>query len=195
MFAISDWNVNPNQEYFVRMDDIATGFGVELYNSLADAQAETNRIAYGNAAYGTDREIELTNDTTEPDVTVFNTSLDYHLVASGQWGDVSRIFRIKEFTDLDEIADAMFTSAVVIHTRATHEVNLHTHTRMERTMDLAEHDPDMEDGAIFALQSAIRELDVLVEVEELSILITQDPTGTTVISETVLTVEWVDFRA
>lgn len=193
-FEIDDWNINPNQVWYVRLYDSGFFTEIELYNTESDAQRAVDRVANGSAVHGTAEEVTLTNDPTEPDIEFFNNSLTYHMKVSGDPGDPLRITKVNQFTDLDEIASSLFTSAIVIQARAFHEINLGTHTRMERSLELAEHDPDMDEGTVLRLMSDMRGLDNLVEVEELTINISQGDDGETRVTEVLSTIEWLDFR-
>lgn len=192
-FAIDNWNINPNQQYFTKLSDSGSNILVELFNTQAEAEADTNRVAYGSADYGSSIELELTNDITDPEIEYFNSMISYHLKVSGESGDETKIFHVKEFTDLDEISSPLFTSTPIIQARASHEINFHTHIRVERSLRLANHDPDICNGQVLQIQSDMRSLDVLAEVESATILIAQTNDGRTSITEQLETIQYVDF--
>jgi hypothetical protein len=53
-FAITEWNLNPNQNWYVKISDSGSDILVELYESEDDLTAGTGLTASGSVDYGTD---------------------------------------------------------------------------------------------------------------------------------------------
>jgi hypothetical protein len=47
----TDWNVSPNQRFYVKISDIGSQMRVELFNTPADAGAGTDRVASANVDF------------------------------------------------------------------------------------------------------------------------------------------------
>ena len=144
MFDVTDWNIEPNQKWFVKLSDGGATALVELFNTLADAQAGANRVAYGSAAFGVDVKAFLTADATPPSfgsLAKFNSQLDYHLKITGVDGDALKRFAIGPFTDLPPVEDPLMLSEEIITARATLEINRGTHSILRRSISLDSHYP------------------------------------------------------
>jgi hypothetical protein len=154
-FSIDNWNVNPNRLWFVRMYDGTTGVGVELYLTLANAQAQTNRQANGvSSGYGTAKSITLSPDVgASVPVSRFQIVYSWHLLATGYSGNSVKIFQLKPFVDLAEISHPLYRNEAIIPLRAAAEINAHTHASIKRDVDLASHLPELEPGDIMEIDS------------------------------------------
>jgi hypothetical protein len=167
-FSIINWNISENIVWYVRLADTGSAVLVELYLTEADAEAQTNLQASGESAgYGSSLEVTLTNeeDASAP-VSIFQAGYDWHLVVAGQNGDETKIFRIREFVDLDEIAHSAYRNSLLVEARATAEINAHTHARITRTVLLGSHLPQIEPGDILGLDSDRRGINDLSQVFE-----------------------------
>ncbi len=188
-FAITEWNLNPNRNWYAVISDSGSGIQVELYTTQANAEAGTNLVASGTGAYGAGTQIALTmDDAGTPDITLFNGDLDYHIAVTGGSGDAQKIFHIAPFVDLEEISDGIYKSTALIHARALYEINRHTHVAKERSLNLAGPFPDIPVGNVLQIQSTRRDMDVLATVTETVITGTPDS-----ITAQVETVEYVDM--
>ena len=188
-FTITDWNLNPNRNWYVFLSDSGSDISVELYTSQADADAKTNLVASGAGAYGAGTQINFSmEDGGTPEISLFNSDLDYHIAVSGQSGDLSKLFHMAPFVDLDEINDGIYKSTALIQVRALHEINTHTHTSKERSIDLAGPFHQILVGDVLRVQSAARGIDVLTTVTETAITGTADS-----LTAQVETVEYVDL--
>lgn len=168
MHAITSWNVNPNRLWFVRLSDAGSGIRAELYLTQADAEAQTSLQAAGTSTgFGSGQAITLTNESgaTEP-VSSFQDIYSWHLLVSGADGDPEKIYRIKEFVDLDEISDPIYRNEALITTRARAEINAHTHAVITKDVSLGSHIPTLEPGEIVQLASARRGKTELLQVME-----------------------------
>ena len=164
MFDLAKWNVAENREWFVRLSDAGSGIEADLYRTLADAQAETNRQALGTAdLFGTAVEIELIPDAAAS-MEKLQPEYGWHLVASGQDGDPDRILRVGVFVELPEISHSIYRDSRLIEARATAEIDAHTHGNKARTVTLGVHLPDTEPGDIARLNSARRSIDALGQI-------------------------------
>ena len=184
-FAITEWNLNPNRNWYVSVSDSGSGIQVDLYTT----QAQTNLVASSTGEYGAGTQITLTMaDAGTPEISLFNSNLDYHIAVTGEAGDSSKIFHIAPFVDLDEINDGIYKSTALIQARALYEINLHTHTTKERSIDLARPFPEISVGDVLQVQSDMRGIDVLTTVTQTAITGTPDS-----LTAQVETVEYVDM--
>ncbi len=163
--SIVNWNIDENHVWFVRLSDTGSKISVELYLTADDAQARTNRQASGESdGYGVGLEVTLVND--QGTVSFFQEGCEWHVTVSGQNGDETKIFKVKEFVELDEIAHPIYRTGELITARALSEINAHTHAKIIRSLGLGIHVPDLEAGQILRLQSTRRDLDETGQVFE-----------------------------
>ncbi len=162
---VNDWNINPNQRFFVRLEEDTVGnvgTFVDLYNTKADMDAETNRVAFATVPFGVVVPVTLTEDTTEPSagepLGFFNTDLSYHLKITGQVGDGITKLQVGPFTDLPPVEDALLVTEAMIQARATLELNRGTHSAFRRTVRLDKHYEALNEGDIVDLSSTKRGL-------------------------------------
>jgi hypothetical protein len=128
-FTITEWNLNPNRNWYLFLSDSGSDISVELYTSQADADAKTNLVASGAGGYSAGTQITLSmEDDGTPEISLFNSDLDYHLAVTGQSGALSKLFHLAPFVDLDEINNEIYQSTALFQARVLHEINTHTHT-------------------------------------------------------------------
>ncbi len=181
-FSITNWNVSENREWFVRLYDTGSATGVQFFHSQADAESETNVVDSGTASYGVGQDCTLTGDTE-----FFQADYDWHLQVTGSGGDATKIFRVREFVELDEILHSIYRTSALVEARATYEINMHTHATMKRDLPLAQHLPELEIGDIMRLDSTRRGVNDLSQV--ISHTITGEKDSLTTHIETVKFVE------
>lgn len=170
-FSIVNWNIDENRVWYVRLSDNGANILVELYLTQADAQAQSNRQASGvSTGFGTALEITLVNEVgaTVP-VSLFRDEYIWHLIISGQDGDTTKIYKIKEFIEMDEVSHAIYRNSSLISARATAEIDAHTHAAIIRSIALGVHLPTLEVGDIAALNSTRRGVNDLSQVTEIEI--------------------------
>lgn len=165
--SLDDWNVDPNETYFVWIGQNAGAGRVELYPTLADVQAKTNRIAYGDFVYGTEQSVVMENDTTEPTIERYNTYISYHVKVTLLGGDTVKIFAKKPNTDLPDIVDSLLVEEATVIARGTKEINDHTNVRIEWTLLLGSHMPELDVDDIVRFTESQRGLDKNVCVTEI----------------------------
>jgi hypothetical protein len=195
---VLDWNIDPNQRWFVKLSDVDSQMRVELFNSAPDAQSDQNRVAFAEVAFGAAVPVTLTPDFTLPaygePLAKFNNALSYHLVASGEQGDPAKIFAIGPFTDLPGIEDPLMLTEEMIRARGALEINRGTHSRFYTSLTLARHYPELDEGAIVALSSSKR---VLVQARQkiisMNTEIRIDESGEVRFFDVLETVEYLDF--
>ena len=119
MFTIDAWNIDRNIVWFVKISDTGSNFLIELFTTMSDAQNGTNRQAYEyTLGFGSSLKVNLTNEGSAVyPVGYYMESEDWHLKVSGQDGDTTAIFRIKEFVELDSIEHAIYRNADLIPLR------------------------------------------------------------------------------
>ncbi len=198
MFDVADWNIEPNQKWFVKLSDIGASALVELFNTLADLEAAVNRVAYASVAFGVDVKVTLTADATAPSfgaaLSKFNSQLDYHLKITGSDGDATKRFAIGPFTDLPPVEDPLMLSEEVIAARATLEINKGTHSTLRRQMTLESHYPDLDLGDIVTLASTRRVIaPVKNRVEGITFTASIDDRQQITFNDNLETVEFIDF--
>jgi hypothetical protein len=155
--SIDSWNINPNRAWFVRLSDGGSGISVELYLGQTDAQAQTSRQTHGiTAGYGAELDVTLSNDPGAAFPVSFFQDYPWHLRVSGASGDTAKVFKVKEFVDLDEIDHPIFRNAVLIPVRAAAEIDAHTHALIRKEIALGSHLPELEPGGIVRLSSSRR---------------------------------------
>jgi|GEM_PF-1596407 hypothetical protein len=164
--TITAWNIDPNRVWFVRLADAGSTISVELYTTLADAQAQSNPQATGyTTGFGSSLAVTLTNATGAAyPVSLYQPTYPWHLKVSGTDGDLTTIFRIKEFVDLDEIDHAVYRNADLIPLRAAAEIDAHTHVKYIRSLQCALPILAAQEGAIGSIESARRTLSELGQV-------------------------------
>jgi len=164
--SIAAWNLDPNRVWYVRLADAGSAISVQLYATLADAQAQTNMQASGaTTGFGSSLQVTLTNATgaTYP-VSLYQSTYSWHLKVSGGDGDSSTIFRIKEFVDLDEIDHAVYRNSDLIPIRAAAEIDAHTHAKYSRSIQCGRPILTAKEGAIAGITSTRRALSELGQV-------------------------------
>lgn len=188
-FSVTDWNLNPNRDWYIKLSDAGDEIFVELYPTQADADGETNLTAYGLADFGNDSDVVLVmDDAGSPEISLFNAETTYHLRVSGQNSDDTKIFHVSPFVDLPDISHSVYQSSAMITPRATYEINAHTHTSKIKSIGIANHIPTLGVGDILQIQSDRLGVDVLTEITELTISGTPDS-----LVNTVETIEYVDL--
>jgi hypothetical protein len=174
MFAITDWNLNPNRYWYVKIAQSGPGTGVWLFKTQDDAQAGTNPAALNeNLDFGSDVSVVL--DPAVPDsISFFNAHLGYHLKISGADNDTPKIFQVAPFVDLEDITNSIYRSSALIRAKAVNEINRHTHMATKRQISLANHYPEIKPGDICRVKSEFKNLDALIIMEELTITGTEN---------------------
>lgn len=165
-FSITAWNLNPNRTWFVRLADAGSTISVELYSSLANAQARTNLQASGaTTGFGSSMSVTLTNATGAAyPVSLYDATYVWHLQVSGSDGNATKILRVRDFVDLDEIDHAIYHNADLIPLRAAAEINAHTHAQYTRSLECAAPDLTVKEGTVGKIISARRGISELGQV-------------------------------
>ena len=176
MNTVTSWNIAENRVWFVRLSDAGTAVQVELYLTQADAEGQANLQASGvSIGYGSALQVILTNETgaTVP-VSLFRDDNSWHLIVSGQNGDATKIYKVKEFVEADEISHAIYKNSALINSRALYEINSSTKAKITRNISLSVHVPTLEVGDIARLNSSRRGVNDLNQVNEFQIIGTTD---------------------
>lgn len=188
-FAITEWNLNPNRNWYVKLADAGTDISVKLYPTQVDAAAGINLVAEGTAAFGTGSETLLIMSVTgDPLISLFNDALLYHMKVSGADADPAKTFHIAPFVDLPDINHNVYRSESLIQKKALAEINAHTHTAKIRSIGIANHNPGLSTDDVLNIQSTVRSLNVLATVSEILISGTPDA-----LIDHVETVEYLDL--
>ena len=197
-FQVTDWNLTPNQRFFVKLSDGGSQIQIDIYNTQADMDASANRVASATVSFGTDVEVIITPDSTEPSsgeaLAKVNTDLSYDLKATGADGDPTKKFQIGPFTDMPPIEDALLVTEAMIQARATLEINKGTHSKLSRTLQLDSHYPDLVEGDIVSLSSTKRGLaSVRNRIDDLTIKVVIDESKEVDFFDTLEVTEYKDI--
>lgn len=152
---VTNWNVDENKDWYIRLEDSGSNITVELYVTESDAQHQNNRRAYGSAVYGTGVDCILTADAGYT-IDLFQEDYTWHLQVSGQSGDATKIYKMNAFTDLPSIVHSIFRNTNLISIKSTYEINLHTKYKTIRRIPLGVHIPDVAVGKIITFNSTRR---------------------------------------
>lgn len=168
---VVNWNIDENRIWFVRLSDTGSAISVEMYLTQSDAEAQTNLQASGESSgYGEELEIILENEEdAETPVSSFYDDLLWHVIVAGQGGS-PKIFKVKEFIEMDEISHAIYRNSALITLRATQEINAHTCAKIIRNTSLSAHIPTLEVGEVVQLNSTRRGVNDLNQVAEFQII-------------------------
>ena len=197
-FQVTDWNLLPNQRFFVKLSDAGTQMQIDIYNTQADMDASVNRVASATFNFGTDLEVIITADSTPPSsgeaLAKFNIDLSYDLKATGIDGDPTKKFQIGPFTDMAPIEDALLVTEAMIQNRATLEINRGTHSKLSRTLQLDRHYPALIEGDIVSLSLTKRGLaSVRNRIDTLTIAVVIDESKEVSFFDTLEVVEYKDI--
>lgn len=181
-FAVTDWNLSPNQRFFVRLRDSGTNVEIDIFNTKADLDADINRVAFGTITYGENLALAVEADSTEPSsgdpISFFNNDLAYHLKVTGLAFDTEVKLQIGPFTDLPPVEDALLVTEAMIQARAILEINKGTHSAFHRNLRLDKHYENLNEGDIISLSSSKRGLvDEPNRIDDLSIEVNQNNDG------------------
>lgn len=152
-FSITNWNVAENIKWYVRMVDAGTTMSVYLYDTEEGANAgdATYKGYATGVAFGSAKQITLT--IVADAISKFQEDLDWHLIVSGTDGSSPAVLVVGKFTDLPEIKDPLYVNPNLVVSRATAEVNLHTHSTYELTIELGAHFPTLNVGDVVRFDS------------------------------------------
>lgn len=189
MFTLAEWNINPNQDWYIKLSDATTEISVELYESSEDALSSANLIASGTCDFGTEKECTLVmEDGAGVTISFFNGALAYHLKVSGQSGDQMTIIHLFPFVDLPEINDSIYRSEDLILRKVTYEINAHTHVAVDKSVFLATVIEGLDINDIVKLSSSFRGQETYNIVDGITITGTKNS-----LLSTVEMVEYKDF--
>lgn len=160
---VTDWNLLPNQRFFVRMEDKTGTIDIDIFNTKADLDAFVSRVGFATGLpYGTNIFATITADTTEPSsgdaLSRFNPDQTFDLKYTGLFGDSLKKFQIGPFTDLPPVEDALLVTEAMVQARAILEINRGTHSSFNRELRLDKHYEALEEGDIISLSSTKRGL-------------------------------------
>jgi len=156
-FSITDFNINPNQDWYVKISQDGSDILVELYLSEADATGGVDMVASGSTNFGTDSEVTLVmEEGSSVQISFFNSDLEYHMKVAGSDSDTTKTFHISPFVDLEEISHNLYQSQDLLTRRAVKEINEHTHTSLFKDLTLATLVDGLEINDILEIDSDFR---------------------------------------
>jgi hypothetical protein len=147
-----DWNVKPNQTWYV----VTYGLEIYLLETLVNYETEPTIVAQGAADATTLRAILYIND--EYDTTAMDfyyQDYPYHVTLSEEVAEM-RIYKVKPLTDLSEIRHPIYNNSNIALSRGEAELNLHTYAKLGREIVLGTHLPELEVGDTVELTSVRR---------------------------------------
>ncbi len=186
---INSLNLNPNIEWWIKIGPSEGQGLVEFFTTKADRDSDTNRVAYGVFAFGTEKEVTLTQDAEMPEISLFNSLEARHCIVTLLAEDPEGIFAIGPFTDKPEVIDPLLASAQARLDRATREIDEGTHIKINRDLTLGVYSQGLEVGDKVKLQDTMRGLDQSVRIESITIHGDKDS-----LVDTVQTVEFQDVK-
>jgi len=152
---IFDWNVYPNQTWYIEV----VHEQLFLYGTEEDLTYLTNLVATGivdpvtlsGVLYKADAEKRMTDVPMD----FYYKDWKFHFTLSTILPDV-RFFRLKPFSDIEEIQHPVYNNSNISLSRGQAEVNLHTYTVLPRDLELAIHVPEMDIGDVVDFTSTRR---------------------------------------
>lgn len=155
-FDVTNWNIDENIDWYVRLEDTGVDITVGLYKTESDAQHDNNRVAQATGiAYGTDSSVTLVVETGYT-LELFQIEYTWHLKVTGANGYSAKVYKISRFTDLPSITHSIFSNVDLIALKAKDEVDKHTHAQIKRDMPLGTHIPDIKVGDVVTINSTRR---------------------------------------
>ncbi len=186
-------NLNPNIKWWIKLGPSGGQGLVEFFTTEADAEAGTNRVAYGTFAFGTEVEVTLTQDAETPVISLFNSLEPWHCIVTLLEGDEACLGRRGPYTDKPEVLDPLLASSQARLDRATREIDEGTHIAIYRDLALGVHTQGLEVGDARKLQDNMRGLDQSVRIESITIH-GEINENKMVLVDTVRTVEFKDVK-
>jgi hypothetical protein len=147
-----DWNVKPNQTWFVAVDY----YQIALYATQDDMTNNTNAVAYGTVDSSTLTAILYTAEDETIPLEFYYQDYPYHLSVSEIINSGTRMFKVKPLTDLSEIRHPIYNNSNIALSRGEAELNLHTYAKLGREIVLGIHLPELEVGDAVELTSVRR---------------------------------------
>ena len=198
MFDVTDWNVEPNQKWYVKLSDAGAQALVELFNSLEDLEASVDQVGAATVGFGVDVKVILTPGAAAPAagdaLALFNTALDYHLKISGADGDSTKRYAIGPFTDLPAIEDPLILTEDMIRARGELEINRGTHAHIYSSLTPSRHYPALDEGTVVTLSSTRRGFaGVRQKIVSITTEIRIDESKQVTFADQLETVEYLDF--
>ncbi len=158
-FAITNWNIEENVDWYVRIEDAGSDMTVGVYYTESDAQHDNNRVAQATGvAFGSDVEATLVAESGQS-ISFFQPEDTWHLKVTGENGDTGKVFKVNQFFDIDGLSHSIFRNTVLITLKATDEINKHTYANIMREVPLGTHIPDIIVGDVITFNSKRRSVD------------------------------------
>ena len=189
MFNITNWNLNPNQDWYIKFHSDGSNILIYLYNTLADAQNDLNIVATATVGFGENVDVVFAMTATgSPIISFFNSAVSYHAAVTGYSGDSDKIYHLYPFVDIQEINNSIYRSEDLILRRVTNEINTHTHVSKNKTVSLAGllDTPGIQD--VLTIDSAFRGETTVNLINEITISGSQNS-----LLSTIGCVEYIDF--
>ena len=110
--------------------------GIFQYDNCS-ADERNIQAAGESSGYGSNLEVHLiSEEDASYQLSFFQDILPWHLKVSGASADPVKIFKVKEFIDLDEISHPVFRNAGLSEIRARAEIDSHTHAKFFHSVEL-----------------------------------------------------------
>lgn len=152
--SLSDWNVSPNQLWYVSV----SGTAVSLFETEADMLADTNIVASGIADTNLEVILIVNDEYDTEQMPLYYQDVLYHLKISASVTGVC-YYKIKPFTDMYEIRHPIYNNSNIVISRGEAELNLHTHAILSRELVLGVHIPTAEVGEVVTFTSVRRNME------------------------------------
>jgi hypothetical protein len=152
---IFDWNVYPNQTWFIEVVQEQ----LFLYGTEEDLINLSNLVATGvvdpDTLSGVLYKTDEYGEPSDVPMDFYYKDWKFHFTLSAILPDV-RHFRLKPFSDIEEIQHPVYNNSNISLSRGQAEVNLHTYTVLPRDLELAIHVPEMDIGDVVDFTSTRR---------------------------------------
>jgi len=138
MIQLSHFNLEPNREWYFRVEAGASETSVELYTFYDDAQNQTNLVASNDSvSFGVNIPVTLTQAGGAPEtISFFQSEIDYHLTVTSAANEGVKIFKLNPFTDLPPIGHSIYKNFELAQRRAEVEIGKHANAQFSFTVNL-----------------------------------------------------------
>ena len=138
MIQLSHFNLEPNREWYFRVEAGSSETSVELYTTLSDAQVRSNLVASNDSvSFGVNVPVVLSQASGASEtISFFQSDVDYHLQVTSAANDGIKIFKLNSFTDLPPIGHSIYRNFAIAQRRAEVEIGRHANAQFNFNVSL-----------------------------------------------------------
>ncbi len=175
MPSISNSNLEPNIKWFMVTNSDGTTIYVKCYQSLVDAQADTNRVASGSYGIGTDQPLTLNQETGSPiSISKYDNEIPWHLLVTGGQYEANTIYQLGPWSDMEQVKHAIYQNREIIPYRAAALINKGTKLDTQIDISYAGTIYNLEPNNVVRINSTFMSKDIYTIAREISIELTPD---------------------